>query len=453
MKLMFIFLSLFLFQTAQAQNVVAEIAVGQAELDKDKFVLDDFEAKNLSSTQKVLAAELTDILRNDFVFYKHKFNSVDYSDKGKGSFSNPQIEKWASEGITYFVASSVSSAGDDIEVKYKAWSILTKKEILNQSFKVRQSSLRSEAHRIADAIYRSITGKSSIFNSKVVFISDRTSRGRNIEKELYIMDFDGRRVEKLTDFNSVVLSPSVAPDNSKVMFSLIAPHKKMINGRSHIIKNIDLKVLDLKTRKVAPVSGRPGINSGAIYSASGNEIYLTLTYSGNADIYEMNLASGKMRNITTHYADDVDPSVTQDGKLMTFLSSRPGRAHIYTMDPSQAEKDIKRISFVGQFNAAPRFSPDGKEIVFSSWVDNSFDLYRIDADGNNLVRLTKDFGSNEEAVFSPDGEFVVFTSKRMKSRNEAIQDVYIMNREGEILGQLTQEFGRCFSPQWTNLSK
>jgi TolB protein len=123
------------------------------------------------------------------------------------------------------------------------------------------------------------------------------------------------------------------------------------------------------------------------------------------------------------------------------------------MDPSTPEKDVKRISFVGQFNATPRFSPDGKEIVFSSWVDNGFDLYRIDAQGNNLSRLTKDMGSNEEPVFSPDNEFIVFSSKKMISKGKAAQDIYIMNRDGEIIGQLTQNFGHCISPQWTNLLK
>lgn len=138
---------------------------------------------------------------------------------------------------------------------------------------------------------------------------------------------------------------------------------------------------------------------------------------------------------------------------MSFLSNRSGRAHIYSIDPTGVENSVKRVSFVGQFNATPRFSPDGKEIVFTSWVDNSFDLYRISVDGNNLSRLTKDFGSNEEPVYSPDGEFIVFTSKKFISRNKSVQDLYIMNRDGEILGQLTKDFGNCFSPVWTNLPK
>jgi TolB protein len=434
-----------------AQDAV--IAVGEAGDEKDKFVIDDPEMKSLVGPQKSLASELIDILRNDFVFYKHKFNSVDYSGKGQNSYSSPKMEAWKETGVTYFVSSQVSASGNGIEAKFKAWSVLTGKEIYNQSFQLEQKNIRPIAHQIADGIYRAVTGKPSVFLSKIVFVSDRGTSGKSAVKDLFLMDFDGNRVERLTNFNSVVISPSVAPDNSKIMFSLIAPHKEVSRNKVRTIKNIDLKMYDLKTKTFTTVSDRPGINSGAIFSASGNVIYLTLSFSGNADVYEMNLDSNRMRKVTSHYADDVDPSITRDGSLMTFLSNRAGRAHIYTMDPNQTEKDVKRISFVGQFNATPRFSPDGKEIVFTSWVDNGFDLYRIGSDGNNLVRLTKDFGSNEEPVYSPDGEFIVFTSKRIISRSKAVQDIYIMNRDGEILGQLTQEFGRCFSPQWTNILK
>lgn len=440
--------------SAYAQDAV--IAVGKAEQDKDKLVIDDPEMKGLSAEQKATATELTEILRNDFAFYRHKFETIDYFDKGKNSYSSPELPKWKENGLTYFIASEVSPKGPSLEAKYKAYSVLTGREIFSASFKVNNDILRNSAHSIADSIYRAMTGKPSIFTSKIIFVSDRTTVNKHeILKELYIMDFDGRRVEKLTNFNSVVISPSVSPDNSKIMFSLISNHKEMSRNRVRTIKNIDLKMFDLHSKKISTVSSKPGINSGAIFSSRGDSIYLTLSFGGNADIYEMDLGSEKMKKVTTHYGDDVDPSVTRDGNLMAFLSNRPGRAHIYTMDPSAPEKDLKRISFVGQFNATPRFSPDGKDIVFSSWVDNGFDLYRIDAQGNqnNMYRLTKNNGSNEEPAFSPDGEFIVFTSKKMVTKNKASQDVFIMNREGEIIGQLTNNFGRCFSPQWTNVLK
>ncbi|MFP5385375.1 MAG: hypothetical protein ACLGHN_04810 [Bacteriovoracia bacterium] len=449
MKTFLSVLMLLINMSVFAQDAV--IAVGQAEQDKDKLVIDDPELTSLTSDQKRLTSEVMDILRNNFNFYRHKFNNVDYSDRGKNSFTNPAQSKWKEHGVSYFVASkAVGGINDKVELSVKVWSVLGEKEVLSSRYKISKDTLRSESHRIADAIYHSITGKPSIFTTKIFFVSDRTSK-KNIEKELYIMDFDGRRVERLTHYDSVVISPNISPDNSRIIFSLIADKKQISKNKVRIIKNNDLKVFDVKTKKVSTLSDLPGINSGAIFSSNGENLYLTLSFGGNADIYEMNLATGKKRKITSHYADEVDPSINKDGSLMTFLSSRSGKAHIYTMDPSQTEKDVKRISFVGQFNATPRFSPDGKEIAFTSWVDGGFDLYRIGSDGNNLVRLTKNFGSIEEPAYSPDGEFIIFTSKKMKSKTKAVQDIYIMNREGEVLGQLTQDFGRCFSPQWTNL--
>lgn len=452
MKALIVLILIMIGSPLFAQDAV--IAVGNAEADKDKFVIDDAEIGALAGDQKVLALELTEILKNDFSFYRHKFNSVDYSGKGQKSYTSPDPVKWQEAGITYFVASEIVPSGKKgIEAKYKVWSVLTNKEIFTQSFHVKREELRPLAHRISDSIYRAVTGKDSIFNQKIVFISDRTRQGKDAIKELYVMDFDGRRVEKLTNFNSIVLSPAVSPDNTKIMFSVIATHKQVTREKVRMIKNIDLKIMDISTGKISTISEKPGINAGAIFNHAGNKIYLTLSFSGNADIYEMNLNGTNLRKITSQYADDVDPSITEDGSLMSFLSNRPGRAHIYTLNPNGTEQDVKRISFVGQFNATPRFSPGGKEIVFTSWVDNAFDLYRIGFDGNNLVRLTKDSGSNEEPVYSPDGEFIVFTSKKLISRSKAVQDLYIMNRDGEILGQLTQNFGHCFSPQWTNLPK
>jgi TolB protein len=123
---------------------------------------------------------------------------------------------------------------------------------------------------------------------------------------------------------------------------------------------------------------------------------------------------------------------------------------IYTLDPRKTESNVNRISFVGQFNATPRFSPDGKEIVFSSWLDNSFDLFRIDSSGQGLSRLTKDFGSNEDPTYSNDSEFIAFTSQRIISRIKIDQNIYIMDRDGGVLGAITSGFGNCTSPRWYN---
>src|SRR5690606_10496856 len=124
--------------------------------------------------------------------------------------------------------------------------------------------------------------------------------------------------------------------------------------------------------------------------------------------------------LTKSSAPDVDPSINVSGTQMAFLSGRASKGEIYTMDLPGTEKNTKRISYVRKLNATPRLSPDGKEIAFSSWLDNRFDIFRIGADGHNLVRVTKDFGSNDDPTYSNDGQFIAFASQRVLSRTKAV---------------------------------
>ncbi len=429
---------------AQEDGKVSIIAVGEAQVERDKLALGPVLIKgSLTASQQKIVDEAMALVKNDFAFYKHKFELGELS----APVSGAAFERW--QGHQYVMGISAQAQGEGVKLSGEVFSVLRRSSLGEVSVTLSGTNLRDEGHRLADGLYQKLTGKKSIFREKIIFVSDRSTVGKETRKELYSMDFDGRRVERLTFFNSTVISPSVSPDNRSIIFSLIQSHAQS-DRRGKETKNIDLKVLDLQTKKFETVSGHPGVNSGAVYSADGKSVYFTLTTSGNADIYEMNLTTKALRKITSHYADDVDPSITADGSSMSFLSNRAGRAHIYIMDPRGVEKDVRRISFVGQFNASPRYSPNGQSIVFTSWVDNGFDLYRIDYQGNNLARLTKDFGSNEEPWWSPDGEFIIFTSQRVLSRQKALQDIYIMNRDGEVLGQLTQDFGRCYSPRWTN---
>lgn len=440
-----VMLFLFSFSSpAQDDGKVSIIAVGEAQDEKERILIGKISVSgSLSEPLQKSLKEIESLIKNDLAFYKHRLETIEI----EASLLKPDWENHSDK--RYQVGLVAKAKGAGIEVSAEIWDSLKKESIGKESVQAYGTGLRDQGHKLSDWIYTKITGKKSIFLSKIIFVSDRTSKGKETKKELYSMDFDGRRVERLTFFNSTVISPSVSPDNKNIIFSVIQSHVQA-DRKNKTTKNIDLMIYNRDSKKSVTVSGHPGINSGAVYSADGKSIYFTLSKSGNADIYEMDLATKNLRQVTNHYAEDVDPTVTADGSAMSFLSNRAGKAHIYVMDPRGVEKDVRRISFVGLFNAAPRFSPDGRSIVFTSWVDQGFDLYRIDSQGNNLARLTKNFGSNEEPWWSPDGEFVIFTSQRVINRSKALQDIYIMNRDGEIVGQLTQDFGLCFSPRWTN---
>jgi TolB protein len=442
MKRLFILLFLFTINL-YAQGEISIVAVGEAELEKDTIAFTSpiyegsFEGPEKEPLETVIAQ-----IRNDFAFYKHKYNVL--------ISAKLSLEEHRKKSHQIVIGTSFTKREGQTFLKVQGLTTINDKKFIDEEFNVNMANLVGFAHHAADQIYFALTGKRSIFKGKIVFVSDVTSTKKEIKKELYIMDFDGKRIQRLTHRDGIVMSPAFAHDNTKILYTSIEDRfTRSSQNKVQKVKNVNLYMYDLINKNSTPISSRVGINSGAIFSNVNDSIYLTLTHTGNADIFEMNLTTKSIRPVTTHFADDVDPAINGDGTLMTFLSGRSGAAMIYTADPREPEKSVKRISYVGRFNAAPRFSPDGKEIVFSSWVDNRFDIYRIGAQGNNLVRLTKDFGSNEEPNYSPDGEFIIFTSQRVLSRDKAIQDIYIMTREGEIIGRLTSGFGNCFSPKFS----
>jgi TolB protein len=437
---------IFISKSGFTSDSLTIVAVGEAELQNDKIGFSRLPfPESFTSREKKLLEDISKIFISDFNFYKHLF------DVHENSIINNGESSWKSLNLRYLIQAKFIKVEKIITIELNVKDLKEDKDVLSIVETINFQNIRSLAHKINDKIYRGITNKESIFKSKIVFVSDKTSKKKDIRKELYIMDFDGARKQRLTYTNSMIISPSLSPDNTKIVYTIIeSKWRRSSTGKIHKVKNLNLYLMDLITKKTRLISEMNGINSGAVFSADGENIYLTLSHNKNADIYKINLKTNKKTKITKHFLDDVDPHINRAGDKLTFLSGRSGKAMIYTMDPRGLEKDVKRISYVGQFNAAPRFSPDGKEIIFSSWVDNRFDLYKIGSNGNNLVRLTKNFGSNEEAWFSPDGQFIVFTSQRVISRKKAVQEIYIMNREGEILSKITSNFGKSYTPRWSN---
>lgn len=446
----FIFLFGFLPVQAQASknNDFTIVKVGEAELEKDRVVIKIFTGNKPNIVNDSLAIkDFSSLFENDFSFYKKRFE-VMKSDKFKFAPLKGKVDfsYWKDQNIRYLIKIGfITKKNIGTNFSIKVFDNQRGKSIFENNSSLPKINLRKLGHKLTNDIYKAITGKDSMFQSKIVFVSDRDTKGsgrsRKVVKELYIMDFDGQNKTQLTHHGGIVISPAISKDKNKILYSLIR------GGTGQ--KNNNLYLYDYRTKKSRLLSKKRGINSGAVFGPGGKEVILTLSHTGNAEIWSLSLSNGKLRRITNHYASDVDPSISIDGQKLVFLSNRPGKAMIYTLDPNGVEREVKRISYVGKYNATPRFSHDGTEIVFSSWLDNKFDLFRINADGSGLSRLTKNFGSNEGPTYSGDGQFIAFSSLRVLSKVKIRQNIHIMNKDGEILGPVTQGFGNCISPRWT----
>ncbi len=296
--------------------------------------------------------------------------------------------------------------------------------------------------RYADALLKAYTGKSGIFNSRLVFVG-RTSE--KTDKQIYISDFDGSNAYPITKGKFPHLSPSWNRDGTAITYT------------SYEEGNPDLFIYDVASGKSRKLSGIKGINSGGNFSPSGKLLVFTGSVNGDADIYSIAPAGGGRKLFISGPGPDVDPTFSPDGKMLAFVSGRFGNPHIFVAQLQwHGETDVKilsdkRLTYAGWYNATPSWTPEGDRLAFAGYdkeIDR-FDLFLVNPDGTKLERLTLRTGDNERPWFSPNGQNIVFMSNRTNGQNvKGTHQLYIMNRDGSSQRQLNTGLFEAQTPSW-----
>ncbi len=97
-------------------------------------------------------------------------------------------------------------------------------------------------------------------------------------------------------------------------------------------------------------------------------------------------------NITNNSADNSTPAWSPDGKQIAFTSTRDGRSQINVMNPDGS--GVRRVSQGDAKDFSPTWSPDGNWIAFGSFREGSTDIYMMDLNGGNVTRLTQTGGDH-----------------------------------------------------------
>ena len=133
---------------------------------------------------------------------------------------------------------------------------------------------------------------------------------------------------------------------------------------------------------------------------------------------------------------------TTKGKI-AFDSSRDGDGEIYIMNIDGSEQIRLTNNTANDWD--PCFSPDGSKIAFESDRDGNFEIYIMNIDGSGQLNLTNNLADDGEPSFSPDGSKIAFTSYR-----DGNDEIYIMNVDGSGQVNLTNNTAGdekpCFSP-------
>lgn len=173
-----------------------------------------------------------------------------------------------------------------------------------------------------------------------------------------------------------------------------------------------LLVVLLAAMVAAYVGSRPRLP--APYGRAANGL---IAYDAEGDIYSMDPVTGQTAALVTGATFDARPIFSRDGTRFAFARTGEGRNALLFVANADGTNMIQvtpeLLDEFGPYHDAWSFSPDGRSILATALVDNTFSLLLIPTDGSGAIR-TIDVGMSVEAPSfrPPNGSEILFTGHR-----------------------------------------
>lgn len=277
----------------------------------------------------------------------------------------------------------------------------------------------------------------------LIFQSEREPR--NPFFQIYILDLETGDSHRVSPGQGKTTCAFFHPGSDKVLF-----------GSTHL----DLEVEKRQQEEIA-------------FRAAGKERRYSWDYDVHMDIFSATRDGKNLERLTEAHGYDAEGSYSPDGEQIVFCSLRDA----YTAELSQREQKLLEVdpAYFGEiylmnadgsnqirltdwpgYDGGPFFSPDGERIVWRHFEENSAiaDIYTMARDGSDIRRVT-DFKSMSWApYYHPSGEYIAFASNKLGFSNFELFMVDAQGSKEPVRVTFTDGFDGLpvFSPDGQKLS-
>ncbi|MBA3343283.1 MAG: PD40 domain-containing protein [Gemmatimonadaceae bacterium] len=267
-----------------------------------------------------------------------------------------------------------------------------------------------------------------------------TRESRTCDQQ-YVVRMDGSGLQRVSDGRGKTTCGWFFPGGNRLFFASTTAHDSACPPRPDLSKGYvwpldryDIYTVNRDGTNLKRLTKYDVYTAEGVLSPDGRRIVFTSLKDGDLDIYTMNTDGSDVRRLTTTPGYDGGAWWSPDGKRIVYRANhptdstelreyrdllaqrlvRPRRVELFVMNADGS--DQRQITRLGGANFGPSWTPDGKQIVFSSNYRNprggNFDLYLVNSDGSGLEQLTFDASFDGFPMFSPDGTKVVWASNR-----------------------------------------